>query len=163
MIYFTYNSTTNTIDEMSYSNINSSNVASVKAKFNYLMDVVNLDNNMENVVEDNNVIRSRQARDIEWCYLNHKSVNLRVKFNEVGNPQIQYKYEEDGSIWKPVNIKRKDENLSLSKGIRVTIPIKKACPHRRIYLEFKSLHQLLVLRIMHLSQEQKNLLKLEKK
>ena len=110
---------------MSYSNINSSNVASVKAKSNYLMDVVNLDNNMDTVVEDNNVIRSRQARDIEWRYLNHKSVNLRVKFNEVGNPQIQYKYEEDGSIWKTVNIKRKDENLSLSKGIRVTIPIKK--------------------------------------
>ena len=74
---------------MSYSNINSSNVASVKAKSNYLMDVVNLDNNMDTVVEDNNVIRSRQARDIEWRYLNHKSVNLRVKFNEVGNPQIQ--------------------------------------------------------------------------
>ena len=121
MIYLTYNNTTNTIDEMSYSNINSSNEASVKAKSNYLMDVVNLDT----VVEDNNVIRSRHARDIEWRNLNHKSVNLRVKFNEVGNPQIQYKYEEDGSIWKTVNIKRKDENLSLSKGIRVTIPIKK--------------------------------------
>ena len=127
MIYLTYNNTTNTIDEMSCININSSNEASVKAKSNYLMDVVNLDNNMDTVVEDNNVIRSRQARDIEEpeprC-LNHKSVNLRVKFYEVGNPQIQYKYEEDES-WKRVNIKRKDEKLSLSKGIRLTIPIKK--------------------------------------
>ena len=138
MIHLAYNNTTNTIDDMKYSNINSSNIASAKARINYLMDVVNLDNNMDTavhtvptnldtVVEDNNVIRSRQRLNIkDPRYLNHKHVNLRVKFNEGVNPQIEYKYE-DGIIWKKVNIKRKDANLSLSlsNGIRVKIPIKK--------------------------------------
>ena len=106
---------------MTFSNINRSNVDSLEAKWNYMKGILNVGNN-------DITPRSRQQLHIEeplTRYLNHKSVNLCVKFYEVGNPQIQYKYEEDGSIWKRVNIKRKDENLSLSKGIRVTIPIKK--------------------------------------
>ena len=106
---------------MTFSNINSSNVDSLEAKWNYMKGILNVGNN-------DITPRSRQRLDIEEPLtrdLNHKSVNLRVKFYEVGNPQIQYKYEEDGSIWKTVNIKRKDEKLSLSKSIRVTIPIKK--------------------------------------
>ena len=121
MIDCKYNDTTNTIEYMTFSNINRSNVDSLEAKWNYMKGILNVGNN-------DITPRSRQRLDIEEPLtrdLNHKSVNLRVKFYEVGNPQIQYKYEEDGSIWKTVNIKRKDENLSLSKGIRVTIPIKK--------------------------------------
>ena len=121
MIDCKYNDTTNTIEYMTFSNINRSNVDSLEAKWNYMKGILNVGNN-------DIMPRSRQRLDIEEPLtrdLNHKSVNLRVKFYEVGNPQIQYKYEEDGSIWKTVNIKRKDENLSLSKGIRVTIPIKK--------------------------------------
>ena len=120
-----YNSTNNTIDYMMCSNINSSNMAGLEAKSNYMMGVVNTDNIMTDINEDN-VRRSRHTRDIEMpliCRLNHKRVDLRVRFYEEGNPLIEYKYEDRN--WKTVNIKRKDDNLSLSNGIRVTIPIKK--------------------------------------